>query len=67
MARVAPCHVDAQRCPRLLPSSLLNGPGSLHHLLHRLVLTQTELMDHCGTVLDHAHLQLNKEERQCQT
>lgn len=51
-----PSHIDAQGRPRLLPAALVDAPGGLHHLLHRLVLTQTELVDHGGAVLDHAHL-----------
>lgn len=52
-----PCHADAQRSPCLLATALVDAPGSLDHLLHRVVLAKAELVDHGGAVLDHSHLQ----------
>lgn len=54
---LVPGHIDAQCRPCLLSTTLVDAPGGLHHLLHGLVLTQCELVDHRGAVLNHSHLQ----------
>lgn len=53
---VLPSELDAVGGPGLGAAALLDVAGGRHHVLHRPVVVQVELMDHVLSVLDDSHL-----------
>ena len=56
-----PRHFNAESCVSLLSSTLLNPARPLHHLLHRLVVAQLELMHHLFPILNYSNLTVEKQ------
>lgn len=56
MGGVLPSELDAVGGPGLGAPALLDVAGGRHHVLHRPVVVQVELMDHVLSILDNSHL-----------